>query len=193
MIEIVLLGHRKRAGKDLLASMLCERDGFVRVAYADKLKDVVKDLFRFTDQQINGDTKEVRDSRYNLTPRHILQQVGTEHLRSLYPNIWTDYVLKSRIPELISQGHDRFVIPDMRFSNEHTEAIKAFNTVDSVSAVKINRPSMQLTGEEHPSETALNDYKNWDFVIANSNTPEDLYIKFWSYYKPVLHKASANV
>lgn len=179
MIEIILLGHRKRVGKDMLAQMLCERDGFYRVAYADKLKEIVTDLFRFTRDQIEGESKEVVDERYGMSPRHILQQVGTEQMRSLYPNIWTDYVLKSKIPLMISEGYRKFVVTDLRFPNEHTEALKHFGNNCIVRAVKIERPCLPpLDGSEHPSETALSDYLGWDRILINSGSPEDLYNQF---------------
>lgn len=183
MIRVILLGHRKRTGKDMLANMLVERQGFVRLAYADKLKEVVTDLFRFSPEQINGVEKEVVDRRYGITPRHVLQQVGTEHLRSLYPNIWTDYIFQTKIPEYLAQGKSDFVITDLRFPNEHKQA-EAWAVMHSkvryvcCKAFRIDRPSLPpLNPNDHASETSMANYPDWDGVLCNDGTPEELYNK----------------
>lgn len=183
MIQVLLLGHRKRAGKDTLARFLVERHGFIRLAYADKLKDVVCDLFRFNDEQREGSLKEVVDPRYGFTPRHAFQIVGTEHMRSLYPKVWTDYLFLSQIPQLVAQGHEKFAITDLRFENEHLEAIEWEKVTPNVkvTALRIDRPSLPpLDPNDHISETALGGWKLWNGVLINDGTEEELYHKFIS-------------
>jgi hypothetical protein len=189
MIEVVLLGYRKSSGKDTLGKMLCERDGFVRVAYADKLKEIVSDLFRFNHEQTEGSLKETLDPRYGFSPRYAFQTIGTEHLRSIYPNVWTDYVYKTTIPNLICKSKTRFVITDFRFPNEHQAALDYEKhlrecAVDiKVRAINIIRPGLP-TSDLHSSETALDNYTRWDHIIQNDGSIEDLY----NNYKQTLDK-----
>src|SRR3989304_6911590 len=60
---VLLLGHKSQAGKDTIGGFLSELD-FARVAFADKLKDVVADLYRFSQDQMYGALKDVEDARY---------------------------------------------------------------------------------------------------------------------------------
>lgn len=149
---VILLGHKAQTGKDTLASFFVKRHGFKRYAFADKLKDVVADLYGFTQNQMYGDEKEIQDERYvnnydeeklllpfgqvvcawqpnpiyrpHLTPRRILQIFGQQQ-RALYPDIWAAYVYRC-IQKDIDSGHTRFVIADFRFPNEYNVALKDF-------------------------------------------------------------------
>ena len=60
-----------------------------------------------------------------------------------------------------------WIISDVRFPNE-AKAIKD----KGVILIRINRPGND-TGK-HLSEIALDDYKNWNYVIDNNGTIEDL-------------------
>lgn len=113
------------SGKDTVADILVRDHGFVKVAFADPLKRICKDLFAFTDAQLWGSSSKRNepDLRYPrehstevyhgqfciccgadlwggtpavcfLTPRHALQQLGTEWARSCYEDVWVEYALK---------------------------------------------------------------------------------------------------
>lgn len=101
-----------------------------------------------------------------LTPRKILQLLGTEGGRDvIHPNIWVNATLG----DLTDKDH--VIITDTRFPNE-VEGIKKKGGI----TVKIIRPS-KVSTSSHPSETALNDYKDWDYVIVNDGTLSDLELK----------------
>lgn len=98
-----------------------------------------------------------------LTPRKILQMLGTEGGRDvIHPNIWVNATLGDLTEK------DQVIITDARFPNE-VEGIKRKKGI----VVKIIRPSVVSTSK-HPSETALNDYTNWDYVIVNDGSLEKL-------------------
>jgi hypothetical protein len=98
-----------------------------------------------------------------LTPRLILQLLGTEGGRDvIHPNIWVNATL-GKIKE-----DDKVIITDCRFPNE-VEGIKKRKGV----VVRVVRPS-KISTSTHPSETSLNDYKDWDYIIINDGTLEDL-------------------
>lgn len=98
-----------------------------------------------------------------LTPRKILQLLGTEGGRDvIHPNIWVNATLGDIRPD------DKVIITDARFPNE-VEGIKKKNGI----VVRIIRPS-KVSTSTHPSETSLNDYTNWDYVIVNDGTLEEL-------------------
>lgn len=105
---------------------------------------------------------DIEDS-YVLTPRLILQLLGTEGGREvIHPNIWINATIGNLKPE------DRAIVTDVRFPNE-VEGIKKKGGI----VIRVVRPS-KISTSTHPSETSLNDYKDWDYIITNDGTLEEL-------------------
>lgn len=98
-VGIVLIG-RAGAGKDTVASYLCERYGFWRYAFADKLKLVCQELFP---EMYSGSVK----------PRKLLQDVGTA-MRSVDPDVW----VRALFRRIDAERPRRVVITDCRYRNE---------------------------------------------------------------------------
>jgi hypothetical protein len=68
-----------------------------------------------------------------------------------------------------SFSHPNWLITDTRFPNE-LEAAKTHNGI----TIKIVRESGNTIGTTHASETALDDYTKWDYVVDNNGSLEDL-------------------
>lgn len=64
-----------------------------------------------------------------------------------------------------------WIITDVRFPNE-AEAIKKRSGI----IIRVNRPGMP-EGDNHPSETSLDDYKGFDWVFSNNSNLKDLILK----------------
>ena len=112
---------KKRSGKDTAGDYLVKYHGYKKYAFASSLKEICKSVFSFTDEQLNGDEKEVIDDYWGLSPRQALQYVGTDLFRnqisSLIPNMGNDIwvnVLERKLKEETSN----IVITDIRFENE---------------------------------------------------------------------------
>lgn len=127
MGKIIGLNGLIGSGKDTVATHLITKYGFKRLSFATKLKDMVAELFDIDREKLEGLTKESRDWRdkplgfwsnelgKDVTPRFLLQQVGTECMRrGFYEDIWVSFVKK----ELLERPGENFVITDMRFTNE---------------------------------------------------------------------------
>jgi hypothetical protein len=113
-----------------------------------------------------------------MTPRLLLQLIGTECGRDIiHPNIWVNSTFADWKP------HCSWVITDTRFPNE-ADAIKKRGGI----VIRVERPSVGVKST-HPSETGLDDYKNFDAVIINDGTLGDLKLKVYqlldkhNYYK----------
>lgn len=116
---IVGVCGRAGSGKDTIADILVRNHGFVKVAFADPLKRVCRDIFDFSYEQLWGpsERRNEQDTRYlrkrgrifseavndfesfsprdeYLTPRFALQQLGTEWGRNCYSDIWVEYALR---------------------------------------------------------------------------------------------------
>lgn len=209
MIIIGVTG-RKRSGKDTIGKYLVENHGFTRVAFADSLKEACKIIFGFSDEQVYGDElKEVIDEYWNHSPREILQKVGTELFRDQLPrvcgNIGDDIWIRSverQINNLRKQGHQRFVITDVRFENElnfikkqkngyvwkvirgkrkqceidkmiEGKAIEDTVTEDTVTEDKKDK-AVEVKENMHQSEALIDQFET-DTVIINNFTKEELY------------------
>lgn len=205
--------------KDYVQS-ISEDSGWQIRKFADKLKDIVCILISCTRKQLEDrefkekelgeewwyyqdkQTKKVHsyigftDTYVNmfdlikLTPRLLLQLVGTECMRNIiHPNTWVNALMNEYKqepyfgPYIENYGYDIFefypnwIITDMRFPNEY-EAVKSRSGI----TIRINRPSVILDGigynaGDHPSETGLDHIKDWDYIIDNDGSIEDLIIK----------------
>jgi len=61
---VLMLGHKSMSGKDHFFSLSKSEFGFQRLAFADRLKSVVADLYNFSHDQMHGNLKDVMDERY---------------------------------------------------------------------------------------------------------------------------------
>jgi hypothetical protein len=107
--------------------------------------------------------------KWKRTYRELLQEVGTEVFRERFgQDIWVN-VLLSRYKQPGYTYYPNWFIPDVRFVNE-VEAIKKANGI----VIRINRGERT---SNHPSEASLDNYKDFDAIVENSGTLEELFEK----------------
>lgn len=92
----------------------------------------------------------------NMTAREVMQFVGTEIFRKMYGNVWVD----STIRRIQRDSKDIALIGDCRFPNE-VQGIQA----QGGKVIRLLRNP--YPDDTHPSETALDHYNDFDFVIDN--------------------------
>ena len=99
-----------------------------------------------------------------LTPRLLLQLLGTECGRKIiHPNIWVNSLMRD-------YNSSKWLISDVRFPNE-LEAIKMHTN-------KLIRVVRTFEHEDnHLSEVALDYYNDWDYVINNDGSIDNLIFK----------------
>lgn len=97
-----------------------------------------------------------------LTPRKLLQELGTDVCRQIHPSAW----INALFVDYTSKKHDKWVISDVRFPDE-VQAIKDRGGI----VIKVNR---DVGDDQHQSEKALDGYTDWDYVIDNNGTIEGL-------------------
>ena len=128
------------SGKDTCTSILEQHHGFQRLAFASAIKDIVSSLFGWNRDDLEGSTPSSREWREEIdtwwteqlgrivTPRLILQMVGTEMFRDcLSPRFWTT-VLKRKIEKILVEQGSRIAISDCRFPEE-IELIKSLGGI----------------------------------------------------------------
>lgn len=164
-VKIIGISGKRESGKSSLAKAL-SKFGFHRVSLADPLKEMCKQLYGLTDNQVYGSEKEAptqykrTDGSY-YTPRDILIREGCLK-RSIDPNFWCR-MLDEHIKYLSMDSTFRnFVIDDIRFLNE----IRYFDRFDS-SFVRLERDQNAIgkAALDDLSETELDTYQDWDFIL----------------------------
>jgi tryptophanyl-tRNA synthetase len=120
------------AGKDTFANYLVKTHGFIKLSFAEATKDVLAIMFGWERKLLEGDTIESRQFREledkwwasklgipGLTPRKVLQMVGTDLFRKHFDdNIWVLIVEKKIISILNLNPQANIIISDARFPNE---------------------------------------------------------------------------
>lgn len=115
------------SGKDTAANFLVKNHNYRRESFASSLKDAVAAIFHWPRNMLEGHTEESRKWREevdtwwakrlgipNLTPRYVLQHIGTDVLRrEFHDDIW----VASLEYHLMGQA-GRCVLSDVRFPNE---------------------------------------------------------------------------
>ena len=186
------------SGKDTVADYLVNFHGFRRESYASSLKDAVSDIFGWDRVLLDGRTAESREwreqkdewwaNRLNmqwLTPRSILQHLGTNVLRDkFHEDIWI-----ASVENKLRQSKDNIVITDCRFPNE----IKSLRNIGG-KVIRVKRGDepewYQLAWDanrgDSESRLKLSNYKihesecawvgtNFDAVLENSSSIDELY------------------
>jgi hypothetical protein len=92
-----------------------------------------------------------------MTAREFMQFLGTDVMRKMYDNVWCDSLIRS----VNAQSPLLAVVDDLRFENE-AECIQK-------NGGKIIRFTRNPHQDCHDSETALDNFDNFDAIIDNEN------------------------
>jgi hypothetical protein len=142
-------------------------------AFATALKEMAIGLFNIKNELIYGTDEQknqliqykwedmptkVKGKTGFMTGREFMQYFGTDICRKVYPDIWTNRLIK----DIQAEEPNLAIISDARFENE----IKAIQAVGG----KVIRLTREVSGEDsHDSETSLNNYDGFDAVIDTQN------------------------
>lgn len=175
----MLCGY-KRCGKDTFANYLNSKYNYTHLKISHLLKKCCKDLFKFTDEQIESDAKDEIDPRWCITPRKAMIFVGTNmfqyQIQNLLPNIQKNFWIKSTIQTIVDlyekDTKTNIVISDLRFIHELNcmQELLSENRNIKISIVKVIRPSLQIVYDKdsYDSETQHLSFP-FDKIITNDD------------------------
>lgn len=179
---IISITGKIGSGKDTIADIIMQytpyHDWEIK-KFAGKLKDIAEILsgvpkINFEDQEFK---KQDMGPNWGMTYRDLLQRLGTEAMRNgLHENVWVNALFADyhfNIEE--DEQMPNWLITDCRFPNE-LEAVKAHKGI----TIKVIRDSGNTVGATHASETALDDYTEWDYIVDNNGSIEDLKTQVFS-------------
>jgi hypothetical protein len=173
MVVIGIAG-KKRSGKDTTAKTLieCAQQEHItatRRALADPVKEECASMLAPFMHPLKSYSEIVAEMHADETKekyRPLLQFWGMFRRESnqLY---WIDK-LRAWILRNCREEREIVVVPDVRFPNE-VEMVKQLGGV----VVNVTRPFLD-TGDHHVSEVALEEFKDWDYVVNNNSDLEGL-------------------
>jgi len=156
-----------------------ERDlwPFIKVYhFADPLKDMAINLFNLNSEDVYGNDEQKNkktdllwenmannfdNKQGRMTNREFLEHFGTNVIRKINHNVWSDYSIK----KILKEQSELAIIPDVRFPNE-------VNAIKNAGGVVVRLTRNVFNSQAEP-EKALDkdvfDWDNFDLVIDNSN------------------------
>ena len=151
--------NKKANTFEIFASMedLVERLNHLRTIY----------LYIYSAEEVNDIFVQ---ETVSVTPRLLLQTIGTDIVRTIHPNIWVNKLMNDYISYAdtisgtseIKKLYPNWCITDVRFPNE----VKAIKEKDGI-IIRINRETNYVSN--HSSEIALDNYEDFDYTIDNNN------------------------
>jgi len=161
-----------QSGKTFTATHLTQKHGYRLAKFAGPLKDMLKPLLWELGVDANncleGHLKEVVIPGLGVTPRFLLQSLGTEWGRKMVSeDLWVGVAMK-KIEASRKCGWP-VVVDDLRLPNEY-EALAA---MPNSLLIKIVRPG-ETPYSAHGSEGLLEGH-TFDYTIINSSSLEWLY------------------
>ncbi len=177
MYRVVSFSGKAQHGKTSSAIILkgfLEADGkrVCLINYADLLKFYAKTYFSW-------------DGIKNNSGRTLLQLLGTERVRIGHPDYWVDHVIN--FTKLFANDFDYFLVADARFPNELNRWFEEDIDITRVWVTRLNFDN-GLTEEQknHPSETSLDLYTEWDWVIQSESGLNNLEKKVNLFYSVLI-------
>lgn len=172
--KIIIIGGKSRSGKDTIASFIKnhyekENKKVIILQYSHYIKEYAKTISDWDGSELDK-------------PRRLLQVLGTDIIRN---NIDVDFFTKRTIEDIkvYSYFYDIIIISDARFKREIELVKNSFNEVLVIGVKRTNYQS-ELTLEEknHSTENDLDDY-NFEVLIENNSTLENLELKVNEIFK----------
>lgn len=156
MKNILVISGKQYSGKDTLAKILLEKmPGFKRIGIGDAIKIEYGKQKNLTFEQIEKDKHLYRSD---------LIELGNWG-RAKSPKYWLEKI----------SDMDKIIIPDVRMEFEADFFKQKGAFLIRVESTKENRNKRgTLIRENDPTETALDNYKNWNMVVENNSTYEAL-------------------
>lgn len=171
-MKILAFGHKSRTGKDTATRLLIdyinkEKPDIVveRRAFADKVKDISYQLYKYHGLQPanyydkHPEARMVKLPLLKMDPVEVWVAVGNK-VRDVYAETWVDIAL-------LDCSADIVIVSDLRYPNE-AEKIHQLGG----ACVKMERNAAAI--RDTVADNALNEYQEWDKILQNNSTTEDL-------------------
>ena len=163
---IIGLTGYARSGKDSVAKVLVDHYGFIRLAFADPIRELLLEINPILDKG-NRLSSLVNEYGWDIAKgqpevRRLLQTLGVGARKVFGENHWIIEAFKN------IDSTKNYVFTDVRFSNEADWIKEIYNG----QIWRIKRPGVDAINT-HVSESEMDSYKV-DQIFHNSGSIEDL-------------------
>lgn len=165
--DLIGLTGYAQSGKDTIASILVEKYGYTRIAFADKIRDFLYGINPMVACSPTGYLQDLvnlvgwNEAKQEPQVRRLLQDLGISARELIDENIWVTSALGK-----INVG-ERVVVTDVRFENEAMMIKLMGGQLWRVKRVGVGPVN------DHVSESELDGYKV-DQIFVNNGSIEDL-------------------
>ena len=166
---IFIVSGKANSGKDTTCELI---NNFIRLRELKSINLQFSSYIKMYASNISG-----WDGSEDSKPRTLLQQLGTDIIRK---NIDNDFFINRIIGDIkvYSYYFDVITISDARFPEELDSISNNFENVIKINIVRPNfENNLDNTERKDKTEVALDNYNNYDYVLVNDGTIEDLNIK----------------
>ena len=166
MAKVFLISGKAGHGKDTFARVLSEEikkreKTFLILHFADLVKYYARQYLEW-------------DGEKNEYGRALLQCIGNDTFRDYDSNYWARITAECAAVFGKYFNYDYILIPDTRYPNE-IEEVKKYNSNSCVIKVVrrdeygniYNNPNLTEEQKNNPSETSLDNYSEFDYIITN--------------------------
>lgn len=163
-MKLILIGGKARSGKDTIADFMMER---LLLDNKKVCKLQVGQYIKYYAMKYFG-----WDGREETKPRELLLEIGTKVIREkIDPDFHIDRLIQD--VKVLSNFYDILIVSDVRMPVEIEKPKKVF---EDVVTIKMVRDSDELTKKQqgHITETALDGYNGFDYIINNDKSLEHL-------------------
>jgi len=160
--KIFLISGRARHGKDTIGAFLkefYEDDGMSVIfsPYAKYIKFYAKEMFGW-------------DGREETKPRKLLQELGTEVIRTKLNK--SEMFIERQVDDICiySYFYDAIIVPDIRLPREIEGILEKYDNVITIKVNRINfETELSSSEQKHLTEVAMDSYSDdkFDYVLTN--------------------------
>lgn len=161
--KIYIVSGKAKSGKNAVANIIEEyygKEKCIQISYAYYIKDYLSRM---------GKYQESEKAKY----RSLLQEFGVEFLQK---HIDSTFLIDRALQdiEVFSYFYDVIIITDARLIDEIEIPKQKFKNVITIRIINNNENDLSEQEKEHITETGLDTYTNFDYVIENHSSIEEL-------------------
>lgn len=200
-MTLLAVSGSANCGKDTASDYIVNRYNFVKIAFADRIKRILMDVYDLDYNNLWGpsNNRSVYDVRYKIpdSEEYLTARTGSQAFgdcgRSLYIDTWVDCTFrdikklengyfydyedyKGVFKNYLNPGRKNVIISDCRYINEMNKVKEMGGKV-----IRIKKTVVPLKGKsgKHSSEMSqvqiMDNY--FDYIIYNDGTIQELYNK----------------
>jgi phosphomevalonate kinase len=156
--KIYIISGKAGSGKDTVADILKDnlKGKTIIISYASYLKEYAKNIVAW-------------DGSSESKPRTFLQEIG-DLVKSIDPNFLVNRILEDI--EVYKHYYQNIIISDARFVSEIKCIEEKYNSLKLYVYGRDN--NLTDVQKKHNTETSLDGFKDYDYVINNNGTLEEL-------------------